>query len=869
MALDACGDEVAKAIGRPLSKDEETAVARQAAKIKARIDAAGGTQGAARAALAAHMEDRVRIKSAKQQLAAHSALTEQKWNSAIDASGDFATKAPGQVLQSMFISSLKRFPGAADSVGKDLTYSGAMRTQAFMSDLYKDGMTKWAFDPANQKALFHAFQALSKGEDASPFGKNAAAVAATMKKHTDALWQAKRDAGIPVGKLEDWGGPQIHDQYAVSRAGGNTYGSNEASAEWSADQMKWVDFGRSFGGEFAASEPSLQLRRMKELWSQFSSGNHLKYSGFDPSKNREIIYKDADAAYQNNLKYGNGRSLAENISSHLGYGGRDIALFNRMGNNPEGLVGRMTDRWEKKINENMDLDAATRANALKQLAATKKKVLNEWLPSFTGALASPEHAGAVQWLGMARNATNTLAILGSLVVLPGDLPLSMRMMAQYGGPSMKSYMGRMIKSGSLGDLPASKQMRLAASGEILLSDALRPMTHAYLDMPGSGIVTRAETELTRAAGHTAWIDRFRTNLLVKWGHDHYLQKDLTFDKLDPNTQALFTRYGISPQEWDVVRAQEPLDKDGRTPIFTAGNVRNMDLDKFKSLAPNEASDGTVRRVRAGVADKYRNMIGDLADRGTTSPSAEMRAITQQGRQAGSAAALFLDQFNSLKGWVYNVMRNHLGDIIAGDSNPENVGWPKMFVNFMKGQGGQGRMAMTKFMSNATMFGVLINALADVRDGKTPELPDTPEKAGDILFRGFLRQGAGVYGDFIAGQLDKPDQSIFDTIGNSMSPLVGDANDMTVATSKMMSHLGRYATDPKYGGDKFWKAFNHDEGNYAKMGYNLTPNRMVWTKWATDYYLRDNMMEHFNPGYKDRLQKRLDPRGQTMMLGPQK
>ncbi len=864
MALDACRDQVAAAIGRPLSKDEETAVARQAAKIKARIDAAGGTQGAARAALGAFMEDRARIKSAKQQIAAHNALVEEQWRQQRDATGDFATKAPGEVLKGMFISSLKRFPGAANSLGKDLTYGSAARTQSFMTDLYKSNLTKWAFDPANQKNLFHAFRALQDGEDAAKFGKNAVDAATIMKRHTDALWQAKKDAGIPLGKLEDWGGPQIHDQYQVARAGGNTYGSNEAAQEWVNDQMKWLDFNKTMGGEFSASDRSLQTRRVKSLWSQFASGEHLQYQGFDPTKSRELFYKDADSAYQNNLKYGNGRSLAENVASHLGYGGRDIAMFKRLGNNPEGLATRLIQEWQKKINDNEDISLADKRNALDQLAKTRGRALKEWLPSFTGALANPDHAGAAQWLSMGRNATNTLATLGSIVVLPGDIPLAMRNMAQFGGPSMKGYLNRVVKSGSLAGYSAADQMRLAASGEILLTDAMRPMTHAYLDMPGSGMVTRAETELTRAAGHTMWTDRFRTNQLVKWGHDHYLQKDLPFAKLDPNTQAMFNRYGIKPEEWDVIRNQEPLDKDGRTPIFTAGNVRGMDLDNFRKLTAAE-SDGAVRRVRDAVADKYRNMIGDMADRGTTAPSAEMRALVQGGARAGTLNGELRSQFSSLKGWVYNVMRNHIGDIIAGDSNPENVGWPKMFKNFAMHGGGQGRLQMTKFMSNMAAFGVLINTLADVRDGKSPELPDTPEKAGAILLRGFLRQGAGVYGDFIASQLSKPDQSLFDTIGNSMSPMVGDVNDMAVASSKMAAHAARYAADPNYGGDKFWKAFDRDEGNFARLGYNLTPSRMAWAKFATDYYLRDNMLEHFNPGYKDRLRQRLGKQGQSLLL----
>lgn len=868
MALDACRDSVAKAVGRDLSPEEEKVIARQAAKIKARIDAAGGGQRAAGTVLDNFMADRARIKAAKGQVAASNSLVDSALDAHIANTGDFATKAPGQALQSLFISSLKQFKGASNSVGKELTHSSATYQQAFLNDLHQSRLTGFAFDPAQQENLFKAYYAAQSGKDTAEFGATAAKIAALMKKHTDSIWLNKKDANIPLGKLEDWAGPQIHDQFAVNKAGGNPYGSDASAKAWVADHMQHLDFDRTFGGEFLAADNSLRQKRLGELWSQFASGEHIQYGKFDPTKNRELFYKNADSAYQMNAKYGNSRSLAENITQYLGYGGRDIALSKRLGSDPPSAVTRLVTRMEKSINENEDLTPAARARALDQLKHTKEKALKEWLPSFTGALANPEHAGAAQWLATARSATNTLATLGSVTVLPGDIPLSMRLLGQYGGAQAGGYLSQLKGSvAKMASLPADEQMRLAASGEILLTDALRPLTHANLDMPGSGIVTKLEKEGMRTAGHTAWVDRWRVNQIATWGHLSFLDKDKPYAALDAGRKAILDRFSITPQEWDVIRQQTPLAAGERTPIFTAGNIRSMDKEAFRPLTGDNASDAVLRRMKNAVADKYRNMIGDLADRSTTAPDAEMRAITQGGARAGTFNGELRNQFNALKGWVYNVTRNHLGAMIAGDSNPENIGWPRMFANFAKGTGGQpgGRLGMAKFMANMAAFGTLINTLSDIRDGKTPELPDSPEKAGEILWKGFLRQGAGAYGDLLASQLSNPDRSVFDTIGNSMSPLVGDAANMTQAVAKIANGGARYALDSEYGGDKFYKAFKSAGTQAAKVGYSALPLNFAYTKWATDYYMKDEMLESLNPGYKDRLRKRLAGQGQSLLL----
>lgn len=858
-SIDNCKAEIEASLGRALTASEKKVVSRAAAKVKVRVDAAGGTPASADAALKAYIAERNIIKAAKEMQAASRERAMSGLKARLEDAGDFTTKAPGQVLQSLLISSLKKFKGAANSLGHAITHGTDQRSQMFFNALHREGLTEYAFDPADQENIWKAMDALQRGEDASKFGPRAAKTAEVFKKNADLLQFDKRDAGIPVGKLKDWVGPQQHDMYALGRAGGNRFGSDASAAQWIKDVAPRIDWDRSFSGEFTASEDSLRTKRLSELWSQFVSGNHLKYGGYDPVKGREIVFKDVNAAYSYNKLYGNGRTLAENIHTNIRTGARDIEINKMFGNSPETTFNQLASDLEKRLNEDEAMKPDDRRRALEQIATAKRKARDYWLPSLLDGLANPEHGGVAQWVGAARSVTNVMAAAGASITLPGDIPLAMNLMARYGGRQMRGYLSSVSKATKwMGAFSKEDRMRIAASGEILLQDATRPLTHAHMDSSVPGAIHRLESGLMKYAGHMGWDDRMGVNALAHWGADHWFDRGRAFDALLPGQQDGLSRFGIGPKEWDVIRQQTPLDVNSTVKAFTPRGVRNMDLEQFKSLADPGTSDAILRRLRTEVADKYRNFMGEMTYRSKSAPDAEMKAIVLHGTRSGTMLGEAVRSFNSLKSWTYNLMRNHFGAMVAGDANPENVGWSKMMWNFAKGSGGDagGRVAMTKFISNNLAFGMLIAQLGLLRNGQAPIIPDTPEKAAQLLMLGFARQGMGMYSDLLLAQLRRPDQSIYETIGDSFGPLIGDAADVTQAAGRVVSNGAQYATNSDYSGNKFWKAFARSEGQVARVGYSLIPgSNFAYTKFATDWFLKDNLLDAINPGYKDRLAKK--------------
>lgn len=870
MPLDPCIDDVKAALGRdetnPLTKEEKTAIVRHASKLKARIDAGGDPAKV----LENFIAEREEAKEGRKSVVAMNQLAEAKANARLEAAGDFGTKAPGEVLKSIFVSSLKQFKGAYDSLGRSITRGAGAAQGAFLTALDKTGLTEYAFKGKDQLNIWKAFDALNKGQDPAQFGANAAAVAKILKDHTGHMWGLQKDALIPIGRNDDWAGPQMHDPYSIGRAGGNRLGSKEAADAYLADVMPRVNWNKTFGGELLGADPPLRLRRMRSLWEAYYTQKHLRYSGSDPMKGRDLFFNSVEDQYAYNLKYGGGRTLAENVFGWLGRSARAVEIAKIAGSDPESWVTRLSNEWGKRIDADESLTAEQAARAKKGLDQATKAAIRHWIPALTDSLGGPEHAVA-QFAYNANSLINSLVVGAATPVLVGDIPLAMNQIARFGGKAAQGYINQFHKAIQfMSGLPKADRIKLAASAEIMLQDMTRPMMFANADNGVGRGVAKVDQGIMKLAGHTGWTDRVRTNGATVFGALHWFEKDKPYAKLDQAIQDSFERFGIGEKEWDIIRQQEATDVLSNVKAFGPAAIRRMDKSVFKSIAAND-SDAALYKARTEVADKYRNFIGDMADRITTSPSEELRALTTLGTRPGSLPGMMVRMFNGLKSFTYNLTRNHYGAMIAGDRNPENLGFARLAMNFAKGAGGEpgGRVGMAKFAANNAAFGMLIYQLGLLRNGQQPLIPDTPERAADLLWRGFLRQGAGMYGELLFGQLSDPDKKTAEAIVSSFAPIVGDSADLFDATKRIAGAGAKYATQSDYGSDKFFKAFRGGSAQAARVFLPMVPGEnLVWTKFATDWYFKDALLDAINPGYKERLTKRAAQQGTPYLLGPQ-
>lgn len=860
----ACRQEIEAAIGRPLLPKEFAAIGKQAAKIKGKIDLVGGGSTQARTILQAFLDQREVERAAKKAASAASAAAFMQKMARWEGIGSFATKNPVEAARGLMVSSEKNYSGAKDSLGINLDRAGAGSMQTFIAALHKVGLADYAFDKSDEKNIRFARAALERGEDPSKYGKNAVTVAGIIKKFQDQQLAKMREAGIAKGKIEDYTGAQHHDPYALARAGDNAYGSDASFNKWATDinpRMNWND---SFGGELAGATPAEKAARLRSVWNQFVAGAHLQWSdALKAIKSREIIFKTTQDEHDYAQQYGGNRGYTESVWHQVGRAARQITTAQEWGPDAEANIRKFYDEIERRVSEQNDTVMSAK------FAKMKAKVFNNYMPSYLGQLNSPAH-GATNWLTQLRGFLSAAKVGASLPTLFMDVGQSAAQLDRFGARSTGAFFkGLYDTTGRMFD-QVSKQDKIqaAARAGVLLQGAGLPISEASREYAGPGIAGRLALGLMKHGGHNFWTDKMRVNVAAYHGMIDWANRGKAFEQLEPGRQALLSMFGLGPKEWDVMRTMEGHETPFGQNAFQPADIQDMPKEKFASLAPEGASDKQLYNAREDVFRKYRNMIGELADRATVSPSAEMRAVLAMGTHAGTPIGEVVRSFGELKGFLYNYMKNHFyGGLVGADADPHNVGWGQAMWKMATGRGGSAYGRMARLVATMVGLAYIKNTIQDVAAGKTPENP-TGDHWSDAMLRAFGGGALGPMSDLLTSQTYlSADAKWPDYVGALAGPTIETAGDMGTAFLSMAKHGAKYATQEGYDSDKFFNDMGVDTSHLASSAYRSVPyNNLLWTKWATDYLFYDNLMDLMNPGYKDRMRNRLqEERGQSLIL----
>lgn len=891
MALDACNDAIAAALGRELTDREKGAVSRRALELKRRIDAAGGDALAVQSVLGDFGSDIANKTAIQRRNAAINYRVGQE-KDAYRASVDFAKAAPAEVAKGQFVQSQKNYFGAKASLGTAQAREAYQRTMAYNADLMKSNVYDYAYKSGDDKNIWMARAALNDpaadvGALTKKYGKDAVTAAQIMEKHQEAARSERNLAGAWISRTPDYVTTRVHDPYSIARAGGNKFGSDDSFASWASD-LKDMDWDRSFGGEFKNAPDASRLTRLKSQWNQFVAGKHLNFSdgggagmgsqnlGARASHEREIIFKTPEAEYNYWQTHGKTNSVAESVTHDLSRAGRDIATMREWGPNARANITSYLNRWERDVNE------GSGPAALKSFQAMRKSIETRYLPALFDEISSPE-SGASHWIATLRQAIMAAKTGASLPAsLAGDPILRASYAMRYAGDagSTGSFLSEWGKAygGLFRGVAKEDRANVAAEWGIRLHDMNMPLGVEYTERAGTGAMAKWTQMAMKTFGHSWVNNRQRVNHLAAEGFRDYTFRDKAFADLPDGRRQLMQQFGITDKMWDIIRRSEPMPLQRGQSVLAPSAIRAMDASEFKDVA-NGDSEGALKRARDLVADRYRNMHGELADTAVSEPNRNLRAILY-----GPSAAFtpwqreLYRSFFGLKNFMFNFMRNHLGGIALGqDADPRNVGWGRAMVRTMVGaNGGSAMKMMATMLFFGQMMGYARNAVGDVVNGKTPENPfDFSSKSGNITDstgfeaagKAFSFQTLGLLSDFIISRGSRPNADLWDRIGGMAGPEVEAVGESVDDLSRLGVHLGKFALDHNYTSDDFYRDFRKDAGNMANTVYHSIPgNNLIWTKWATDAYLLDNMMEAINPGYKARLQQRAQKNGQTMLLG---
>lgn len=403
-------------------------------------------------------------------------------------------------------------------------------------------------------------------------------------------------AGGHIGKIENWGMPQMHDRIAIRRAG------YEA---WRGEVMPRLDRNRMIdqrtGKPF--SDEALELA-LKEVFETITTGgankivptgaNAGRMLGNRRSEHRFLIFRSADdwLAYQD--RFGQTDAFAA-MTHHLDVMAREVAEMEILGPNPYATLRLLTENGEKWA-KMADAAGGERAISLFDRFTGKAKTAMSMYGLHTGSANAPVNG----WVARGVRATRdylTSAQLGSafLPAVTGDSFTQAQARAFNGLSSTRqlSEILRLMREGSKDGTANPIRAGLVADGatQVGLAQA------RYMgEIEATGIMSRLADATLRwsllspwtQAGRWAFGMEFLGALADRRGKDIAALRG--GDEADKAFARALDRYGLAGA-WDEIRST-PLVYE---PEKGAAFIRPEDIAARTDIPPSRA-DFLANRV---------------------------------------------------------------------------------------------------------------------------------------------------------------------------------------------------------------------------------------------------------------------------------
>ena len=829
MAYEKCIEAITKAAGRDVTPEEMDYIADRVKALMGRLNKIEARGGDSASALKAMLTEEAELLKqdkliAKRNIALNSKITEAN-RQYIDGVWE---DDPTGGLKSLVQGTLVDRQGSRDSVATGSASIRHGKVAAFAHELEAADLLDTARSGRFDLQVRQYAEALDNGADVSKFSKIVMQLADIYRRHQDLLVNELNEAGAWIGKLPGRVAAQTHDMYKIAKAAGAQLGEDANFKAWNEFIAPLIDWNRTM----LDVNVSDRQKVMRSLWTQFSSGKHLAWEdkavsgagkgfaniGKRNSHDRVIHFKDAAAAQTYFERFGIGNSLYETVIHSLDSGGRDLGIMRKLGPNARQNLDRLFADQERK------LTTAGRLADVIELQKEYKRLTEKVWPVISGE-GSVSDSKALTAVSETVLNFSRMSDLGGMVLSSfGDLNTAASTLNFFGDRTGGGYWARTADTagallGALGRGTAKDERALFSEAGLLLEGTHMPVSNMWSDSIIPGFAAKGVQIAYKYFGSQWWQNRLRMNSMVASVTRYGAHAALAIDKLPEGMQAALRQFNISPQEWDLIRGVEGTDFRGHTAI-TSDNIR--------SLGTKEA------RV---AADKYQNLVSEIANLTVTAPTAATRAIATQGLKRGTWTGEAMRHLMLYRTYTLGYMTEHLGREMMG-YHPDRVGvveaLKRMFVDPKSGalQGTAG------LIGGALFYGYITDTLQGLAAGKAPIIPDSPEAMGRVMMGAFTRSGAlGLYGDLFSQQVSDQTSGaeyLFGLLGPTAKRLA-NAVDIGLAVGR-----GKFDAAER----KAWRLF-----------YQTLPGRnLFYLRWATDYMIYNRIAEFLDPGYLQRMEE---------------
>ena len=548
--------------------------------------------------------------------------------------------------------------------GKSAGFSSVeSRTNSIFSMVSKDfytGLenlrTKWA-------GLYQD-RTLAKKVTQELFGKDSGdSTAKTIAKEwgtlSERLRVMKNKYGANIGKLEDWGLPQVHDAQKLSKSG---------FARWEQDILPLLNFERMDVDQTALRgiyENIVTPNAKSKPVGKGQGGRMLANTG---QEERVLHFKDPDGWIKYQETYGNPDMFATMLD-HTRAASNDIAMLQVLGPNPARNYEVLK---QDAIQAGMGRTAEDHLDRIFNVVSGAAD-RNDVRSTTDYALAS---------VGGGMRALNTSAKLGSAMVSSLTDLANMWITAGHNNISTVRIAGKSIK-GLAQELKigSGKTTELAARVGLVTDFANASLINTRFGEATTGKFQKMADFVLRSSGLTVWTNTNRATFGLEFSNVIIDNFSKTLDKT--SLSKTLQDYGVNSKEWNKLR---------KVPLREIEGTKTLDWDK-------------MLEVDTEATYKVMEMIHTEMDYAVPTPNARVRAITTWGNPKGTISGELARALTQFKSFPITLVMQHLNRALEMDKPMNRIAYA------------------TKVIAATTVLGGVALQMKELIKGKNPREMD--------------------------------------------------------------------------------------------------------------------------------------------------
>ena len=531
-------------------------------------------------------------------------------------------------------------------------------------------------------------------------------------------------AGGDIPKREDWGMPQFHDATRVGQV---------PREQWIEEITPLLDRSRiidSHGtplsdGEFQlmldAMYDTIRTNGLSDIMPGRAGGKKLANRRQD---HRVLVFKDADSWLKYHDKFGH-QDIYTTLTDHLSGMANDIAKMEILGPNPEATVRYLRDLIRKKGESTEMFDNIWSVVSGKVNAVDTSNRFNVVLADSANAM---RHYLVAAKLG------------GAFLSAISDLNF-LRQTSKYNGMSATRVFSRMMKL--FNPLNADDRLLAVLMGLTADSWVTRALAaNRFTEVTGAGFSARVADFTMRVTLLSPWTDAGRKAFGMEFMAFVGKHTSKSFDELPDLLKRTFKNYGITQNEWGILRATKTISHDG-VDFFSVEN-----LSRRADLSPKEKNT---------LSAKIQEMILTETDYAVPVPDSRTRVFTTAGAKRGTIVGELARNIGLFKSFPITVVANHVyrGALEEGVKNKAAY--------------------LASLAIGTTLLGAIAIQAKELSRGKDPRSMTSPKFWTAAFIQG---GGAGIFGDFLYSDANRFGRGPVRTV---LGPTFDLAEDVTKLT----------------------------------------------------------------------------------------